>query len=185
MKTIPKRTRLAVLGLGLAMGLVGVAGAQTGPVAPSTPCLDAPEFDDFDFWVGEWRVEAGGRFAGANSIRKLQNGCVLLEEWQGVGGSSGISLNYFDVASGQWVQTWTGAGGSQILIRGGLKGESMVLTGYITYVGQDNKADFRGTWTPLEDGRVRQFFEQSNDGGKTWVPWFDGYYSRNDNAKGS
>lgn len=185
MKTTAKLTGLLMFGLGLVLGPGHSARAQSAPAAPPAPCLDAPEFDDFDFWLGEWRVEAGGRFAGANSIRKLQNGCVLLEEWHGVGGSSGISLNYFDVASNEWVQTWTGGGGSQILIRGGLEGKSMVLTGYISYVGQDNKADFRGTWTPLDDGRVRQFFEQSNDGGKTWVPWFDGYYSRSVSAEGS
>jgi hypothetical protein len=39
---------------------------------------------------------------------------------------------------------------------------------------------FRGLWTPLPDGRVRQFFEQSNDGGETWVPWFEGFYTRKD-----
>ena len=35
---------------------------------------------------------------------------------------------------------------------------------------------FRGTWTPLEDGVVRQHFEQSGDDGATWTTWFDGYY---------
>jgi len=39
-------------------------------------------------------------------------------------------------------------------------------------------APFRGLWTPQPDGRVRQFFEQSDDGGKTWKPWFEGFYTR-------
>ena len=30
----------------------------------------------------------------------------------------------------------------------------------------------------MDDGRVRQFFEQSNDEGETWSPWFEGFYTR-------
>jgi hypothetical protein len=30
----------------------------------------------------------------------------------------------------------------------------------------------------LPDGRVRQLFEESEDEGKTWALWFDGYYTR-------
>jgi len=54
----------------------------------------------------------------------------------------------------------------------------MVLEGEIQdlAVGGGNK--FRGTWTLLADGRVRQFFEESPDGGKTWNPWFEGFYTR-------
>ena len=30
----------------------------------------------------------------------------------------------------------------------------------------------------FDDGRVRQHFEESKDGGETWSAWFTGYYSR-------
>jgi hypothetical protein len=30
----------------------------------------------------------------------------------------------------------------------------------------------------LDDGRVRQHWRASKDGGETWVTVFDGYYSR-------
>jgi len=33
-------------------------------------------------------------------------------------------------------------------------------------------------WMPLQDGRVRQHWEATTDGGKTWTTVFDGYYSR-------
>jgi hypothetical protein len=36
----------------------------------------------------------------------------------------------------------------------------------------------RIAWTPLPDGRVRQLWEASNDGGKAWATVFDGYYSK-------
>jgi hypothetical protein len=36
----------------------------------------------------------------------------------------------------------------------------------------------RITWTPLPDGRVRQHWESTTDGGRTWSTVFDGYYTR-------
>ena len=39
----------------------------------------------------------------------------------------------------------------------------------------------RITWTPLEDGRVRQHWQASTDNGVTWSEVFDGYYQREQN----
>jgi hypothetical protein len=85
---------------------------------------------------------------------------------------------WVDKASGEWVQVWNAANGAQINIRGGLTGDGMLLEGYIHYVNNGTTAPFRGLWTQLPDGRVRQFFEQSNDDGKTWVSWFEAFYTR-------
>ena len=35
----------------------------------------------------------------------------------------------------------------------------------------------RIAWTPMPGGRVRQFWESSSDGGRTWSTEFDGLYS--------
>ena len=43
---------------------------------------------------------------------------------------------------------------------------------------QGNDIINRITWTPLEDGRVRQRWQASGDGGETWTEVFDGYYQR-------
>ncbi len=143
------------------------------------PCEQRDKFSEFDFWLGEWDVHtANGSFAGKNRIEKAQAGCVLVENWVSVTGVPGMSMNYFDISSNEWVQVWSGAGGTQIVIRGGLSNEGLLLEGHINYVANGTSAPFRGLWTPLPDGRVRQFFEQSNDGGETWVPWFEGFYTR-------
>ena len=143
------------------------------------PCKHRDEFSEFDFWLGEWDVHtANGSFAGKNRIEKAQAGCVLIENWVSVTGVPGMSMNYFDISSNEWVQVWSGAGGTQIVIRGGLGDEGLLLEGQINYVANGTSAPFRGLWTPLPDGRVRQFFEQSNDGGETWVSWFEGFYTR-------
>jgi len=143
------------------------------------PCEHDASFSAFDFWVGEWDVHiAGGALAGKNRIERAERGCVLTENWTSTGGGTGSSINYVDKITGEWVQIWNSASGSQINIRGGITDDGMLLTGTIHYVSSATTAPFRGLWTPMPDGRVRQFFEQSSDGGETWAPWFEGFYTR-------
>lgn len=171
-----KVTRIACL-----LVFASVTAAQDEPApTPPRPCADAPALSQFDFWVGTWNVELpDGREAGVNTITKEQGGCTLVERWTSVNGGTGMSLNYFEPAAGQWVQNWVGADGSVIDIRGGLQPDgSMLLDGFIAEVGKPGKQRFRGRWTLLDDGRVRQHFELSDDGGNTWQDWFVGLYSR-------
>lgn len=143
------------------------------------PCEHDPVFSEFDFWVGEWDVHGtSGALAGHNRISSEQHGCLLEENWQSASGGTGTSVNYVDKSTGEWVQIWNDSGGSQIHIRGGMTTDGMLLTGTIHYVANGSTLPFRGLWTPLPDGRVRQFFEQSNDDGVSWTPWFEGFYSR-------
>ena len=143
------------------------------------PCENDSSFGAFDFWVGDWEVHGpAGEPAGTNTIERAQRGCVLLENWVSASGGTGMSINYLDKASGEWVQVWNAEGGSQIHIRGGMTDEGMLLVGTLHSVANNTTVPFRGLWTLLEDGRVRQFFEQSTDGGRTWTPWFEGFYTR-------
>lgn len=159
------------------LGAAGTACAQTS--AAQFPCEDDERFAEFDFWLGEWDVHvANGDYAGSNVIEASEHGCVLTERWTGASGSTGMSINYLDHASGEWVQVWNSASGGQINIRGGLTDDGMLLEGTIHYVASDKTARFRGLWTPLDDGRVRQFFEQYDEESQQWQPWFEGFYSR-------
>jgi len=143
------------------------------------PCAHQDGFRDFDFWIGEWDVHlANGALAGSNIIKPVVRGCALSEHWANANGGTGMSINYLDKASDEWVQVWSAEDGSQIIIRGGLTDDGMAMEGYIHYVGNGTTAPFRALWTPLPDGRVRQYFEQSNDDGDTWVQWFEGFYTR-------
>ena len=157
--------------------VAGAACAQSTTV-PS-PCLDDERFKQFDFWIGEWDVHlANGTFAGSNVITSPYQGCVLVENWTSASGGGGMSINYLDNESGEWVQIWNDSNGSQIDIRGGLTEEGMLLEGTIHYIANDTTAQFRGLWTPLPDGRVRQFFEQYDANSDSWAPWFEGFYTR-------
>jgi len=154
------------------------AAADSAP-PPSYPCEEDERFSAFDFWVGEWDVhDASGTYQGSNTISREQRGCVLVENWTGAGGSTGTSINYLDTKSDEWVQFWIAAGGYHIDIRGGMTDDGMLLTGIIHTYNNGITTPFRGLWTALPDGRVRQFFEISSDGGETWVTWFEGFYTR-------
>lgn len=167
-----KRTLVAVVFL--------VIAALTGSLslAQQSGCVEQ-EFRVFDFWLGAWEVSdnVSGNFAGNNSIQQMEGGCMLLESWEGAGGSTGTSVNYYNPTEKQWRQLWISQGRYSIDIVGGLVGESMQLVGYI-YPFSGAEAKFRGTWTPNLDGSVRQLFEQYDEESESWGVWFDGRYER-------
>lgn len=161
----------------LALAAAGTVRAQAQ--APQYPCEQNERFAEFDFWIGDWEVHGPkGKLAGSNSIVSREHGCVLTESWTGASGVTGMSINYLDHATGEWVQVWNDSSGSQINIRGGLTDDGMLLVGTIHYVASNQTAPFRGLWTQLDDGRVRQFFEQYDAENDAWNTWFEGFYTR-------
>ena len=146
-------------------------------LAATPPCAEGP-FREFDFWVGEWDVrDASGKTAGVNTISSEENGCVLIERWRSAAGGTGQSYNYYDPAARKWKQLWVGLG-ILLHMEGAFSNGSMRLEGPLQYLGQGRSTILRGTWSKLDDGRLRQHFEESTDGGTTWTTWFDGYYTR-------
>lgn len=159
--------------------------AQEPTAVKANPC-NQTIYHAFDFWVGNWDVygdaKKSGPLLGTNRITKSQNGCLITEHWTSAKGTTGTSMNFYDGTQDKWVQHWVSEGGISISYSGGLVDDAMVLTGKIFYAGKDEQPirDFKGTWTPLDNGVVRQHFEESIDGGKTWQPWFTGYYFKRD-----
>lgn len=152
-----------------------LALTQTPAAAPPPNC-DAAVRRQFDFWVGDWSVTVKGKHAGDNRIDKILGGCALLENWTGVGGISGKSLNFYDPSREQWHQTWIDAQGGSLGLDGTFSGGSMVLSG--TQQDKAGKTTInRITWTALPSGQVRQVWETSSDS-KSWTVAFDGLYSR-------
>lgn len=154
------------------------AQSQTPPAQPAPPPCQEAVFHQFDFWTGEWEVfTPQGQKAGENSITVEENGCLLVERWNGAGGSTGQSYNFVDLETGKWRQVWVSPG-TTIDYSGELneKGE-MVLEGTIGYAGAAS-APFRGVWTPNEDGSVTQHFTQYDPEKKVWNDWFIGVYKR-------
>ncbi len=155
-------------------------------VAKLTPCSSA-EYKQFDFWVGDWDVRnAAGQVIGHNRISKRFGGCVVVEEWEGAAGGGGSSFNFYDQQTKEWHQFWVDATGTNwlssdkqgnpVTLRGGLRDGAMVLSSHPDTLPSIGLT--RATWRPLPDGRVRQTFESSTDGGKTWTVSFDGFYGK-------
>jgi hypothetical protein len=149
------------------------------PAVTKSVCETMDGFNDWDFWLGEWKVYSNDDkrvFQGTNRISKHHKNCLIMENWTSAQGGDGRSMNYYDPVENQWRQLWV-AGGYSIDYTGGLdESGAMVLNGKINYYEQDESFDFRGRWTPNEDGSVRQFFEQFDPEKKAWNVWFDGLY---------
>ncbi|MDB6113115.1 MAG: hypothetical protein JWQ62_60 [Lacunisphaera sp.] len=160
---------------------------STTPTAPAQPPAPRPlplESRQFDFWLGEWDVTTpDGKPAGSSRIEPVSNGAALLENWTGYpvpGGGNGKSLNAYNQGRKQWQQYWVGSGGGVLELSGGIIGGNMVLTGEHEARGQHLTEKI--TWTPNADGSVRQHWQQSTDGGKTWTEAFDGLYRKKRNG---
>jgi len=174
------------------LAIAGLAGApafaQDGADAPAPPPITAPcpaegVFDDFDFWLGEWNVYApglDGQYAGMNVLTKVNGGCLIFEDWASVTGGGGDSMNFYDPLAGAWRQVWVSSG-IVIDYTGGLdENGTMLLEGEIFYHNlpeENQRAPFRGMWTPQPDGTVIQHFQQQGANGE-WADWFIGHYIR-------
>jgi len=147
------------------------------PAAPALPCA-APLHRQFDFWIGVWDVVGpAGKFAGTNRIEPADGGCVLTESWSSAGGGyTGRSLNSVG-SDGRWRQTWVDSSGLRLELVGGLVDGKMVLEGE-TPAGTAGAPPVKNriTWSLEPEGRVRQHWETSVDGGKTYTTAFDGMY---------
>jgi hypothetical protein len=166
---------------GLFISPVSQAGESGGTetTASGPICETIGAFNDFDFWLGEWNVYSNDEdrtFQGTNSVTKHHQNCLIMENWTSASGGTGRSMNYYDPVEGHWRQLWV-ADGYSIDYSGGLDGSgAMVLSGKINDYKSGRSQAFRGTWTPNQDGSVRQFFEQQDSQSGAWKTWFDGLY---------
>jgi hypothetical protein len=157
------------------------SASQSNAQAPAKPCDSRLEYRQFDFWIGEWDVEAGGQHAGTNSVQLILGGCVIFENWTGARGMTGKSFNIYNAAKGKWQQTWVDSQGNVLELHGEFKDGMMRFTGESPN-RQGGKTLHKLTFFPLEGGRVRQLWESSNDDGKTWNTVFNGLYFKKKTA---
>ncbi len=142
-----------------------------------SPCEHSDLHSKLDFWLGEWEVYTlAGSQAGEDRIEKSVGGCLLLEDWKSISGTTGRSMTFYDAGREKWRQIWIDHRGSVIEVEGGFDYGKLSLAGVHTTVGgQSEKC--RITLEPLPDGRVHQKIERSPDG-MQWYVWFEGMYVR-------
>lgn len=133
----------------------------------------------FNFWVGEWTVTtANGQPAGTNSIKKLQNQCVLQENWlSATQGYTGTSYNFYNAQTQQWEQIWIDNSGLSLHLKGNLQDGQMVLKSEPQPNPKGQLVYNQITWTNNPDGTVRQLWEVFTEGEATTIA-FDGLYRR-------
>src|SRR5262245_7172783 len=144
----------------------------------TAPCDAVPEYKQFDFWIGEWEVtNPQGRLAGTNSIQRILSGCIILENWTGSQGGTGKSMNFYNSNTGKWQQVWISGTGGVLELSGEYRDGAMRFEGKTMKKDQSQTLE-KLTFFNLGRDEVRQLWEQSTDGGKTWSVAFDGRYRR-------
>ncbi|MDE3251420.1 MAG: hypothetical protein KGO92_01350 [Bacteroidota bacterium] len=144
-------------------------------------CSQNPVYRQFDFWIGDWDVyNLKGALAGTSHVERLLDSCVILENWTSTqAGYAGKSYNTYNTATGRWQQYWVdNRGGVTEYFDGHFENNTMILQ------TSNNKQPGGGyliqkmTFFHLNDDTVRQFGENSTDGGQTWKTAFDLTYKR-------
>jgi hypothetical protein len=154
---------------------IGSAFAQN-----QNPCAN-PKLHEFDFWVGDWNVYKYGTdtLVGQNLIKTIVNGCAISENWQSAGGGVvGTSINKYAFAKQKWQQMWVDNAGQTLFLEGNYADGKMILEN--EQLARDGKTTIRNkvTWFNNADSTVRQYWQQSADGGQTWRVAFDGHYKK-------
>ena len=155
--------------------------AQT-PAGVPHPCLTMPEAHQFDFWIGTWDVTpwqvkapTPAQKMGFNDIHPILEHCVLSENWTATRGGEGKSSNFFDTNLGKWRQIWMADSGGPLDYTGEFRDGAMRFAGW-TRDAKGNRVEQKLTFFAIAPDTVRQLFEASTDGGKTWASTFDGRY---------
>jgi len=146
---------------------VGAAAARSAACA-------APNYRQFDFWIGDWDVFDVDNLAikvARVRVEAILNRCVLHETYEGTNGHQGQSFSIFDASRQVWHQSWVTNDGQFLVVEGGMQAGAMILNGADrTANGKERRV--RGIWKLVNEG-VRESATRSTDGGVTWQPWFD------------
>jgi hypothetical protein len=135
------------------------------------PCLQSPEFRQFDYWLGEWDVEIGGQKLAKSSVQLILDDCVIFENYTSSRGYAGKSFSLYDASTKKWEQRYVDTVGALHHWTGGLD------NGVMTFRWDHDNTLNRMTYTKEGPDRVRQVLETSTDG-KSWTKTYDGLYIR-------
>jgi hypothetical protein len=167
------------------MGKVLLAAALAAAIpalAAGTPACDAPEFRQFDFWVGDWDLtwtSDGKLMKGRNTITSILGGCVIAENFASGPPENldGISHSTWDREAKQWKQTWVDNTGAYLDFTGGWQDGKMVLSREAVVKGRRSRQ--RMVFYAIGKDALKWNWEGSADEGRTWkVLWAIDYARR-------
>jgi hypothetical protein len=138
------------------------------------------KYNQFDFWEGNWNVyNTKGKLIGTNTIIKLQNNCILQENWVSkTSNSKGTSYNYYNKLDDTWNQVWIDNSGFNLVLKGKIINGQMVLKSDLIKTKKGNYFN-RITWYKNEDKSVTQLWENIDKNNKVISEVFRGIYKKN------
>ncbi len=139
------------------------------PPAPSDFC-SAADFDQLDFWVGTWSVEAdNGLPLGTSVISQDLNNCLIEERFSTPKGYESAAFMGYDPRPGLWYRHSIDNQGLHLQLSGGMTAGSIELIGDGP-TPDGGRVEVRNIIEEVGDGSVSQTIEVSRDGGATWKP---------------
>jgi hypothetical protein len=143
---------------------------------------DCDECHQFDFWIGEWKVQwdnsDGTPGEGQNIVNSILNGCVIEENFNGNPGVDfkGKSFSVYNNTQKIWQQTWVDDQGSYMVFTGGMEDDQMILSRKITR----NKKELiqRMVFYNISKDEFDWNWESSKDDSKTWQLNWKLHYTR-------
>jgi len=143
---------------------------------------DCDECHQFDFWIGEWKVQwdnsDGTPGEGQNIVNSILNGCVIEENFNGNPGVDfkGKSFSVYNNTLKIWQQTWVDDQGSYMVFTGGMEDDQMILSRKITR----NKKELiqRMVFYNISKDEFDWNWESSKDDSKTWQLNWKLHYTR-------
>ena len=140
------------------------------------------EYNQFDFWVGEWSVfDTLGNYVGKNSVLKQYENCLIQENWISGGKNRGTSYNYFDPSDSTWNQLWLDNQGTILKLKGALLDDNMILKSKLQKGEKVAWYYNRITWIKLESGNVVQIWDILDENDKLLANLFKGIYKPSEN----
>jgi hypothetical protein len=154
----------------------GGVNSQMGPGCTS------PENHQLDFWIGEWDVSpAGSEMRVAQStIRSLDQGCSIFEEWRPFASGGGHSISSYDSTDQTWHQEWIDATGARTPFQGSFDNGVMRLNNLAAPpAGAPANLRRRMNYQQIDANTVRQWGERYNDATQHWdETWAFVYHRR-------
>lgn len=147
----------------------------------SCPCC-TENHTAFDFWIGDWTVYGtNGKIIGTNKIVKLQDGCVLQENWKASNKSTtGTSYNFFDSKDNTWNQVWISNTGNVLNLKGNIRNDGAMVLKSELVKGPKGSYYNQITWLKNSNGSVTQRWDIINENNEPVSKAFEGIYKKTD-----
>jgi len=134
-------------------------------------------YNQFDFWLGEWNVYDGNEeFIGVNSITKQDGNCLIQEKWVN-DQRKGTSTLYYNNADNFWNQIWADNNGFVLKLKGNMVEGIMILKSELI-IGNNKKYYNKISWTVNNDETITQLWEIYNEKDIKISELFKGIYKK-------